>query len=63
MIAHLKVKFQSAVPQHGPPTQVTALHLAAFYSSPAVVKALVKAGADANASNDFGHTGQLTLLV
>ena len=49
MIAHLKVKFQSAVPQHGPPTQVTALHLAAFYSSPAVVKALVKAGADANA--------------
>ena len=49
MIAHLKVKFQSAVPQHGPPTQVTALHLAAFYSSPAVVKALVKAGADVNA--------------
>ena len=41
--------FQTAAPHHCPPTQVTALHLAAYYSSPAVVKVLVKAGADVNA--------------
>ena len=39
----------SALPQHDPPTQITALHLAAYYSSPEVVKVLVEAGADVNA--------------
>ena len=49
MNAHLPNIFQTAAPHHCPPTQVTALHLAAYYSSPAVVKVLVKAGADVNA--------------